>query len=360
MATNEPISNTPRKLRLFLCHSADDKPLVRDLYSRLRADKIDAWLDEEDLVPGQDWELEILRAVRAADIVVVCLSKRSVNKTGFVQKEIKLALDVADTQPEGTIFLIPVRVEKCDVPDRLRRWHWVNLYEEEGYARLIRAISVRLSQIIGSSCIISKSEESESSNQATESETIEPRTETEIHNDLLRRWNRGDKEARDELLTREYPQLKLIANLYIQRDWEIEGLQAEEILSEVYIRLVTLQRIAWQSREQFLAITSRLMRHVVIDWARRKYGSKRGRTVFVDESEAKDILLFQPDDQLMNLEHALRLLEEVAPRAAQIVELRFFGGLTIEEVSESLEISAATVEKEWRSAKSWLKRQLGT
>jgi TIR domain len=100
------------------------------------------------LVPGQDCELEILRAVRAADIVVVCLCERSVTKTGFIPKEIKLALDVADMQPEGTIFIVPVRLEECDVPERFQRWQWVNLFEEQGYARLVRAMSVRFRQLV--------------------------------------------------------------------------------------------------------------------------------------------------------------------------------------------------------------------
>ena len=143
----EIINDTSRKLRVFLCHSKADKSTVRDLYHRLRNDEIEAWLDEEDLVAGQDWELEISRAVRAADVVVVCLSKDSVTKAGFIQKEIKLALDVADTQPEGIIFLIPLKLEECEIPERLRRWQWVNLFEEQGYARLVEALSVRFAQI---------------------------------------------------------------------------------------------------------------------------------------------------------------------------------------------------------------------
>src|SRR2546421_6880908 len=93
-----------RPLRVFLCHSANDKPAVRSLYYRLVADGIDAWLDEEKLLPGQDWQYEIRKAVHASDIVIVCLSQDSINKYGFVQKEIGYALDVAQEQPEGTIF----------------------------------------------------------------------------------------------------------------------------------------------------------------------------------------------------------------------------------------------------------------
>lgn len=132
-----------RSLRVFLCHSSSDKPAVRNLYHRLRSDGIEPWLDEEDLLPGQDWSHEIPRAVRRSDVVIICLSNASINKGGFVQKEIKYALDVAYEQPEGTVFLIPVKLEECDVPDRLRHLHWVNIFEETGYKRLMKALRAR-------------------------------------------------------------------------------------------------------------------------------------------------------------------------------------------------------------------------
>jgi hypothetical protein len=138
-----PADDQPRLLRVFLCHSSGDKPAVRDLYRRLRADGFQPWLDEEELLPGQDWDHEIRRAVRAADAILVCLSCESVTKAGYVQKEIRFALDVADEQPEGTIFLIPLKLEECEIPERLRRWQWVDLFEEEGYERLLRALRVR-------------------------------------------------------------------------------------------------------------------------------------------------------------------------------------------------------------------------
>jgi hypothetical protein len=136
-----------RRLRIFLCHSSEDKPAVRSLYSRLRSENFEPWLDEESLVGGQDWELEISRAVRNADIVLVCLSQESVNKSGFVQREIKSALDVADEQPEGRIFIIPLRLDQSDVPERLRRWHWVNYFDRDGHAKLLRALYKRATEI---------------------------------------------------------------------------------------------------------------------------------------------------------------------------------------------------------------------
>jgi formylglycine-generating enzyme required for sulfatase activity len=133
----------PRQLKVFLCHASGDKPAVRNLYHRLRVSGFDPWLDEENLLPGQDWQLEILKAVRSSDAVVICLSSRAITKAGYVQKEIKYALDVADEQPEGAIFLIPLRLEECEVPERLRRWQWVDFYQEKGYERLLRALRAR-------------------------------------------------------------------------------------------------------------------------------------------------------------------------------------------------------------------------
>jgi hypothetical protein len=130
-------------LSVFLCHSSGDKPVVRELYEALQRDGYDPWLDEENILPGQDWNYEISRAVRNSDVVLVCLSEDSVGKAGYVQKEIKFALDVADEQPEGSIFIIPVKLEECEVPDRLNHWHWVNLEDVNGYQRLVEALNRR-------------------------------------------------------------------------------------------------------------------------------------------------------------------------------------------------------------------------
>ena len=142
------VSASSRPLRVFLCHSSNDKPAVRDLYSKLRSNQIDPWLDEQRLLPGQDWNLEITKAVRASDVVLVCLSRGAV-KAGYIQKEIKYVLDVADEQPEGTIFIVPVKLEECEVPERLRQWQWVNLFEKDGYERLMRSLDLLRKFIFG-------------------------------------------------------------------------------------------------------------------------------------------------------------------------------------------------------------------
>ena len=130
-----------RPLKVFLCHAHADRDAVRTLYDRLTVDGVDAWLDKEKLLPGQDWELEIRKAVREADVVVVCLSKHF-NQAGYRQKEVRIALEEAEMQPEGEIFIIPARLEECDTLESLRKWQWVNLFEDDGYDMLIRALRV--------------------------------------------------------------------------------------------------------------------------------------------------------------------------------------------------------------------------
>ena len=129
-------------LKVFLCHASEDKAAARHLYRRLRADGYSPWLDEEDLVPGQEWQVEIPRAVRQANVVLVCLSARSLAKPGYVQREIRIALDAAEEQPEGTIYIIPMRLEPCAIPERLTRWHWVDAFADDGYERLCKALNM--------------------------------------------------------------------------------------------------------------------------------------------------------------------------------------------------------------------------
>ena len=140
-------------LKVFLCHASSDKDAVRILHQRLIDDGIDAWLDDRKLLPGQKWRMEISKAVKNADVVIICLSKNSITKEGYVQSEINFALDVAYEKPEDTIFLIPAKFEDCDVPNRLADWQWVNLFsnreslDEIGYSKLQRSLSIRAENI---------------------------------------------------------------------------------------------------------------------------------------------------------------------------------------------------------------------
>lgn len=136
-----------RKLRVFLCHASQDKPIVRELYRRLLAEGwIDPWLDEEKLLPGQDWNLEIEKAAEAADAVIVCISNNSVTKEGYIQRELRFVLNVADEKPEGTIFIIPLRLDDCELPRRMRLWQFADYFEEQrehGYQRLLITLRMR-------------------------------------------------------------------------------------------------------------------------------------------------------------------------------------------------------------------------
>lgn len=140
-------------LRVFLCHASSDKEIVRVLYHRLVSDGLDAWLDDEKLLPGQKWEVEIPRAVKNSDVVIICLSKNSITKEGYFQKEIEFALDSASEKPEGTIFLIPARLEDCEVPRQLTGWQWVNLFSnksslnETDYVKLLQSLQIRAETI---------------------------------------------------------------------------------------------------------------------------------------------------------------------------------------------------------------------
>lgn len=113
------------------------------LYTSLLRDGLRPWLDAVDIGRGADWKLEPERAVRASDVVLVCLSRSSITKTGFVQREIAFALDAAAESPEGAIYIVPARLETCEVPQRLSKWQWVDLFEPDGYPRLLKALTTQ-------------------------------------------------------------------------------------------------------------------------------------------------------------------------------------------------------------------------
>ena len=137
-----------RPLRVFLCYASQDKPAVRELYRRLLGEGwIDPWIDEEKLLPGQDWNLEIYRAIRDADALIVCLSTESISKEGYVQREFKLALNLAEEKPDGTIYIIPLRLDMCNPPVRFQQWQWVDYFYEGSYEKLLESLRVR-SQVL--------------------------------------------------------------------------------------------------------------------------------------------------------------------------------------------------------------------
>lgn len=136
-----------RQLKVFLCHASNDKPEVRELYNLLVKHGADPWFDAEKLLPGQDWNLEINKALDASDVILLCLSKKSVDKEGYVQREIRIALDRALDMPEGRIFLIPARLEECELPYKIKTYQWVDLFTADGMGKLIKSLNLRASQV---------------------------------------------------------------------------------------------------------------------------------------------------------------------------------------------------------------------
>ena len=175
---------------------------------------------------------------------------------------------------------------------------------------------------------------------------------------LLHAWSAGDKEALDRLTAVVYCDLHRAAHRYMARERESHTLQTTGLIHEVYIELVDVGRINWQNRAHFLALCSRLMRRILVDWARDRGCKKRGgEAVHVSLDEA---LTLSPSKNggLVALDDALQKLEAMDARKGQVVELRFFGGLSVEETAEALQVSAETVMRDWKLAKVWLLREL--
>ena len=132
-----------RQINIFLTHSHSDKESVYKLYQRITKDGILAWLDAENLKPGQDWQTEIRKAIHKCDVVIVCLSRGFNKQHGYRHEELKIALEKAKVLPEDVVFIIPVRLERCAMPESLRHLHRVDLFEPGGYQQLIRALRGR-------------------------------------------------------------------------------------------------------------------------------------------------------------------------------------------------------------------------
>ena len=175
---------------------------------------------------------------------------------------------------------------------------------------------------------------------------------------LLERWSSGEDSARDELMSLVYDELHRLAVSYLRRERREHTLQPTALVNELFLKFSEQHRMSWQNRAQFFAVAARLMRRILVDYARAHYASKRGGDRFC--VSLRNIAAFgaQPDADLLALHDILNELEELDPNQAQIVELRFFGGLTIKETAEVMQTSHATVEREWKVAKAFLKRRL--
>ncbi len=145
--TDNEISQSSRLLRVFLSYSPLNLLTIRKLYRKLNKDWIDLWFDEEKLLPGQNVILEIKTAINLSDVVIICISQECVNKSGSIQKEIRYAMDISYEQPEKSIFIIPLKLNECSVPDRLTNLECVNYYEKDGVNRLIQALKYRAQEL---------------------------------------------------------------------------------------------------------------------------------------------------------------------------------------------------------------------
>ncbi len=129
-----------KPVQIFLCHASEDKPKVIEVYRFLKQQGFKPWLDKEDLLPGQRWDQEIPKALKASDFILIFFSQNSVSKRGYVQREFKLALEVLEEIPERQIFVIPVRLDACAIPERFQLLHYCDLFEEGGLEKVVRAI----------------------------------------------------------------------------------------------------------------------------------------------------------------------------------------------------------------------------
>jgi RNA polymerase sigma factor (TIGR02999 family) len=177
---------------------------------------------------------------------------------------------------------------------------------------------------------------------------------------LLGDWSRGNQTALNQLLPLVYAELRRVAARQLRTERTNHTLQPTALVHEVYIRLVDQRQVDWQNRAHFFGVAAQVMRRILVDHARRRGASKRGAGVrCVSLDEAKDVAASH-EIPVLALDHALARLETVDAELAKIVELRAFGGLTIEEAAHVLSVSPSTVKRDWRTAKAWLNRELGS
>jgi len=176
--------------------------------------------------------------------------------------------------------------------------------------------------------------------------------------ELLLAWNSGDSAALEQLMPLVYQELRHLAREHMRREREGHPLQATALVNEVYLRLIDVNRIQWQNRAHFFAVSAQMMRRILVEFARSRRRQKRGgEAVRVPLNDALNVSVDQVTD-LVALDDALSMLATEDPRMSRIVELRFFGGLSVKETAEVLKISADTVMRDWKTAKVWLLREV--
>jgi RNA polymerase sigma-70 factor, ECF subfamily len=171
---------------------------------------------------------------------------------------------------------------------------------------------------------------------------------------LLIAWSHGDKQALDKLVPLVNEELRRLAHHYMRRERPGHTLQTTALVNEAYLRLVDQREVHWHDRSHFFAVAAQVMRHILVDYARTSRRAKRGGDAHKTSLEDVAVVSPVPTADIVALDEALSQLAEIDERKGRIVELRYFGGLTIEETANVMKISAMTVRREWRSAKAWL------
>jgi RNA polymerase sigma factor (TIGR02999 family) len=175
---------------------------------------------------------------------------------------------------------------------------------------------------------------------------------------LLKAWGKGDEAALNRLTEHVYPELRLMARRYMKNEGQGNTLQATALVHEVYLRLIDVAQVEWQARAQFFAMAAQMMRRILVDAARTRGSQKRGGLAPKVNIEETAVISPAPDRSILALDEALTAFSTVAPRQAKVVELRYFGGLTEEEIVAVMKVSPRTVRRDWHIAKAWLLQEL--
>jgi len=177
---------------------------------------------------------------------------------------------------------------------------------------------------------------------------------------LLIDWNNGDQAALNRLMPLVYDELRRLASHYVRHERPGHTLQTTALVHEAYLKLVDQKNVKWETRVQFFAAASQVMRHVLVDYARGRRALKRGRDYLKLSLDDAAMSFEENDSDLLSVDEALNNLASIDAQQSRVVELRVFGGLTVEETAEALGVSPRTVKREWSMAKAWLHRQLKT
>jgi RNA polymerase sigma factor (TIGR02999 family) len=185
-----------------------------------------------------------------------------------------------------------------------------------------------------------------------------PPVGTKAITQLLVDWRDGDQEARNQLIGLVYEELRRLAHSHLRRERQGHTLQTTALVNEAYLELVDQRRVHWQNRAHFFGVAAQLMRRILVEYARRRAALKRGGHAVRISLDPNVGPASERDIAVVALDDALKGLERLDPQQSHIVELRFFGGLTVEETAHVIGVSPRTVKREWRSAKAWLQREL--